>query len=148
MKYSSSSIKETEKIARAIIEKLGDKNVVLLQGELGAGKTTFSQSVLKFLGAKGPFTSPTFVIMKKYELSKLQIQSASWRTKFRAVYHFDCYRVEGQDILDLGWQEIISNPENLVLVEWPERIEKILPETSVKILFEVKGENERVIDLA
>ncbi|MDA3815291.1 MAG: tRNA (adenosine(37)-N6)-threonylcarbamoyltransferase complex ATPase subunit type 1 TsaE [Patescibacteria group bacterium] len=144
MKYSSDSVEKTEEIAQRIIENLEGRNVVLLQGELGAGKTTFSQSALKFLGAKGPFTSPTFVIMKKYELGKFQILNS----KFRAVYHFDCYRVGSQDIIDLGWEEIISNPRNLVLVEWPERIEEILPKNSVKISLEIESENERKINIS
>ena len=143
MKYNSDSLEKTEEIAEEIVKNLGDKKVILLQGELGAGKTTFSQNVLKFLGAQGPFTSPTFVIMKKYELPRHKTQD----TRYKFVYHFDCYRVGAQDVLDLGWEEIISNPRNLVLVEWPERIEEILPENSLKILFEVKGENERVVNI-
>jgi tRNA threonylcarbamoyladenosine biosynthesis protein TsaE len=136
MEYISNSVEETGEIARKIIENLNGQNIVLLQGELGAGKTTFSQNVLEFLGAKGPFTSPTFVIMKKYEVSELG---------FENVYHFDCYRIGEQDMLELGWKEIISDPNNLVLVEWPERIEKILPENSVRVSFEIKGEDERVL---
>lgn len=147
MKYNSSSVVETKKISQEIVDDLKAENVILLQGELGAGKTTFSQSVLEFLGAKGPFTSPTFVIMKKYDLGKLQSTSASWRTKFSTIYHFDCYRVGSKDVLDLGWEEIISDPKNLVLVEWPERIKEIWPERYVKIDFKSLGENQREIKI-
>ncbi len=138
MEHISNLVEKTGEIAREIIENLNNQNVVLLQGELGAGKTTFSQNVLEFLGAKGPFTSPTFVIMKKYEVSK---------SGFENVYHFDCYRIEEQDMLGLGWEEIVSDPKNLVLVEWPERIEKILPENSVRVSFKIKGEDQRIINV-
>ena len=150
MKYDSHSVGETGKIAQEILGNLDSRNVILLQGELGAGKTTFCQNVLGLLGATGPFTSPTFEIMKRYEVGKLKIQNlpaGRQGSKFHFIYHFDCYRVGSRDILELGWEEIVGNPKNLVLVEWPEKIKDILPRDSVKILFEVKGENERGIQV-
>lgn len=154
MKYNSGSIKETQKIAQEIVDNLKSQNVILLQGELGAGKTTFCQSVLNHFGAVGPFTSPTFVIMKKYEIDKLQIQNSKSQInskskiqnlKFCSIYHFDCYRVNEKDVLDLGWEEIISNPNNLVLVEWPEKIKNILPKKNMKIVFGIIGEKKREV---
>lgn len=73
--FVSNNLEETGEIARRVIDEFLDgRNVVLLEGELGAGKTTFSQFVLELLGAEGPFTSPTFVIMKKYKL-KWKVES-------------------------------------------------------------------------
>ena len=141
--YLSNNSDETRALARELLRNLKGVKVILLRGELGAGKTTFAQSVLDIMGAEGPFTSPTFVIMKKYDLknSKFEIRNS----KFTQAYHFDCYRVGAQDILDLGWQEIIANPKNLVLVEWPERIAEIWPPHFLKIAFYIQDEERRRI---
>lgn len=144
-KFFSSSTKNTWDFADKIFKNLAslerDKAVVLaLKGQLGAGKTTFAQGILKAAGAKGPFTSPTFVIMKQYRGSEAPKKGASL-----PIFHFDCYRVGSKDILELGWEEIISNPENLVLVEWPEKIKDILPTEHILVEFKAKGENRREI---
>ncbi len=117
-----------------------DRNVILLQGELGTGKTTFSQFLLEAIGAEGPFTSPTFVIMKKYELRGRASQ-------LKNVYHLDCYRVDEESVLDLGWEEIIADKNNLILVEWPERIKKIWPKKYWLLKFKYgKGvKNSRIV---
>lgn len=156
-KHFSDSAQRTWDLAKEIFQKLslGGRNratVLLLQGELGAGKTTFCQGMLKAAGAEGPYTSPTFVIMKRYELdsSKFEIRNLKpisnfQVSSFKFIYHFDCYRVGAEDILDLGWEEIISDPRNLVLVEWSERIEKIWPKGYVKLDFSYLEENKRRI---
>ncbi len=118
------------------------RNVILLQGELGTGKTTFSQFLLEAIGAEGPFTSPTFVIMKKYELRGPASQ-------LKNVYHLDCYRVDSDSVLDLGWEEIIANQNNLILVEWPERIKKIWPKNYwlLKFKYGENVKNGRIIEV-
>lgn len=140
--YLSQSEEETWKIAKEVLHHLGSTNVIVLQGELGAGKTTFSQGLLKALGAEGPFTSPTFVIMKRYDLVE---EAASHG--FKHVYHLDCYRVGEQDVLDLGWQEIINDPQSLVIVEWPEKIKGILPDNYLLLEFEIVDEQKRGIKI-
>lgn len=137
----SESAQETQALAGKILTELEKRNcrVLLLQGNLGGGKTTFCQGILNFLGAEGPFTSPTFVIMKKYSLKN--------SLQFENVYHIDCYRIDEKDLLDLGWKEIIADEKNLVLVEWPERIEKIWPKNYCLLKFEVAGEHQRKIKL-
>jgi len=141
----SNNIKETNKLARKVVEDLvvGD-NLILLQGDLGAGKTTFSQGVLKYLGAEGPFTSPTFVIMKDYDIEFSNKKGA----QFKKVFHLDCYRIKGGEVLDLGWEEIIKDKNNLVLVEWPENIKEFLPKKFIQIDFEVLGEDKRKIEVS
>jgi tRNA threonylcarbamoyladenosine biosynthesis protein TsaE len=114
---------------------------VLLQGGLGTGKTTFAQGFLKAIGAKGPFTSPTFVVMKKYELGKNQIK------KIKSIYHLDCYRVGVQDVLEMGWKEIVRNKGSLILVEWSENISSILPAKYVKVKLKNINKNERQIEI-
>lgn len=111
--------------------------VVALSGELGAGKTTFSQGVLFGLGARGPFTSPTFVIMKRYDLV----------TPIRGiarVYHTDAYRINGEDLRAQGFLEWANDPEGLVLLEWPECVREILPDTAIRISFFVEEESRRL----
>ena len=141
--YISRGKEDTWEFAENLLPRIKNTNVILLQGELGGGKTTFAQGILHALGAEGPFTSPTFVIMKRYELKEQKTGNKEHKVGFNTIYHFDCYRVESRDILNLGWEEIINNPHNLVLVEWPERIENILPKNAVRIGFAVKGEEER-----
>jgi tRNA threonylcarbamoyladenosine biosynthesis protein TsaE len=122
--------KETRKLGAILAEDIRSGRIISLSGELGSGKTTFTQGLLKGLGIRGPYASPTFVIMKKYAPN---------------VYHLDAYRVGEKDILDLGWEEITSEPENVVIVEWAERMKEVIPEDSLWIEFEWLGENERRI---
>ncbi|MBI2573966.1 MAG: tRNA (adenosine(37)-N6)-threonylcarbamoyltransferase complex ATPase subunit type 1 TsaE [Candidatus Wildermuthbacteria bacterium] len=89
--------------------------VIGLAGELGSGKTTFAQGFIKGCGVRERATSPTFLIFKKFQLP--QAVSAP----FSFLYHFDCYRIQrSQELVSLGWKEIVANPVNIVLVEWPE----------------------------
>lgn len=139
----SSNLEETEKIARDFVVTLVPKEnmatVVGLYGNLGAGKTAFTQCVAKALGVGEKVLSPTFIIEKIYELTD---------QKFTHLIHIDAYRMDSSDELThLGWQEIISNPKNLILIEWPERVADIMPE-HVKINFKtLENENYRDIDI-
>ncbi|MDZ4385535.1 MAG: tRNA (adenosine(37)-N6)-threonylcarbamoyltransferase complex ATPase subunit type 1 TsaE [Candidatus Moranbacteria bacterium] len=133
-------------IARSQSPILGGAFVFCLEGDLGAGKTTFTQGVLKGLGAEGPYTSPTFLIMKEYNLQDTKYKKQETKKfKIRNIYHIDAYRVGAEDVLSLGWEEIIADPKNVVIVEWPEKIARILPENSIRIKFEWLDENQRKI---
>lgn len=138
---------QTQQLAMDFIANLKNTNVVLLFGNLGAGKTTFCQGVLRSLNAEGPFVSPTFVIIKEYILTqeRQEIKNRKTSSQFKKVYHWDCYRIGTKDALALGWEEIVANPENLVLVEWPEKIKKIWPKNFIKIAFESNGKKRKII---
>ncbi len=111
--------------------------VIALQGELGAGKTTFAQQVGKILGVEENMHSPTFVIMKVYDIDF---------HGFKNLIHIDAYRIEKEkELLHLGWGKIIQEPENLVLIEWPENVPGLIPENARKILFKHVDENTREI---
>ncbi len=111
--------------------------VIGLEGDLGGGKTTFLQGFAKGLGVKEKILSPTFVILKR-----LKVQDG----RFKDFYHIDCYRIQKpKEILDLGFKEIISNPKNIVAIEWADRIGKILPKNSIILKFEFIGQNKRKI---
>ena len=145
MIYHLKSLKDTQKLAALLAREISKtrfkKNqavVLALKGNLGSGKTTFTQGFLKGLGVKKKITSPTFVIQKNY---KLKAKS------YKLAYHIDCYRIKkSQELLILGIKEIFDNPKNIVLIEWPEKIKKILPKERFDLRFEYgKKENERRI---
>jgi tRNA threonylcarbamoyladenosine biosynthesis protein TsaE len=146
MEYAIKNVNELGELVKIILKQIIGRNIhiIALRGELGAGKTTFSQYLLAVLGAEGPYTSPTFVIMKEYDLLVADDQT---ELPFEKVYHFDCYRVGERDILELGWEEIIANPKNLVLIEWPERISAILPLERMEIDMEVLSPQERKLTI-
>jgi len=144
MEILSKSLEQTEKVAQEFVKKIlaekRDKALVVgLHGDLGSGKTTFVQLVAKNLGIKETITSPTFVILKNYTLN----------TKpYTLLVHIDSYRLEnGKELEKLGWREIINNPENLVLIEWPELVEDVLPKDIWTINFGFIDETTRRIDL-
>jgi tRNA threonylcarbamoyladenosine biosynthesis protein TsaE len=134
-KITTNSAKETQelgaKLAKEILKKPSKSALVIgLQGNLGGGKTTFLQGFAKGLGIKEKILSPTFVIQKR----------------FGNFYHIDCYRInQPEEILELGWEKIISNPKNIIAVEWPEKIKKYLPKIVIYIGFEFIDENKRDI---
>ncbi|MFA5880531.1 MAG: tRNA (adenosine(37)-N6)-threonylcarbamoyltransferase complex ATPase subunit type 1 TsaE, partial [Candidatus Margulisiibacteriota bacterium] len=146
----SKNTKHTEKIAKAFLNKLKptktSATVVGLFGELGTGKTTFTKFIAKELKIKRKVNSPTFVIMKKYKLrTSPQALSLSRRGgSFKFLFHLDAYRLKNEkELLHLGWEEIISNPEHLIFIEWPERVIKILPKKHHKVHIEHTKEGYR-----
>lgn len=138
------NLEGTKKFAQEFIDDLDQNdNIILLKGNLGAGKTSFSQAVLGYVGAEGPFTSPTFVIMKDYKVDFENRREA----RFKKIYHLDCYRIDESGLDDLGWQDVISDKKNLVLVEWPEKISKSLPKKYIQINFDVLNQDKRKINI-
>jgi len=144
--------RETKKVAgllaQEIIKKpLRTKGAIIigLEGELGSGKTRFVQGFARGLGISQRLTSPTFVLLKKYNLPKRKITSYGLRiTDY--LFHIDCYRLnKPKELLDLDFEEIISNPQNIVLIEWAEKIRKILPKNIIWIKFEIISPRERRI---
>lgn len=122
--YETHSEIETKKLAQKIARKF-KKGVIALSGDLGAGKTTFVQGFAKGLGIKEKIISPTFVVIRQHKIPKSN----------RILYHVDLYRLENQeDLRDLGLQEIISNPKNIVIIEWAEKLVN-LPKNTTKIRF-------------
>jgi tRNA threonylcarbamoyladenosine biosynthesis protein TsaE len=133
---------ETQDIGQALAETVEaqDEAVVFgLTGDLGAGKTTFLQGFAKGLGIKEKVISPTFVIMNRFDIKK---------AKFENFYHLDCYRIEdSKEMNNLDFEEIVSNPKNIVCIEWPEKIKKLLPEQLISIKFKILEQNNREITI-
>ncbi len=146
MIIKSTTLSETKKIAKKFAEKIvtlekenKEALVIGLSGNLGTGKTSFVQGFAKGLKIKEKILSPTFVIMNKFKINFL---------KFTNFYHFDCYRINNDKEMEIiNFNEIISNPKNIVMIEWPEKIKNILPKKMIFIKFKtVKGkEKEREI---
>ena len=114
---------ETSSVAGTLLDLVKPDDmgatVVGLTGDLGAGKTTLSQSIARHLGVTDTVVSPTFVIAKMYITSD---------SRFEQLIHIDAYRIEDIQELDpLGWEGMVHSPKTLILVEWPERITEALP---------------------
>lgn len=145
MKHLSKSVGETTQVAQEFVNKIkqlkSDKAVVAgLFGDLGSGKTTFTQALGKILGVEEVMTSPTFVIEKRYNLDG--------SLGFKKLIHIDAYRLDSDgEILNLNFQEDLNNPDNLILIEWPERVSGALPEDILRINFKFISEFEREIDV-
>ncbi|MFA6392749.1 MAG: tRNA (adenosine(37)-N6)-threonylcarbamoyltransferase complex ATPase subunit type 1 TsaE [Candidatus Paceibacterota bacterium] len=108
-----------KQIAKEIIDEVSlikkdEASLVILSGELGAGKTALSKEIAKYLGVKEKIISPTFVIMKIYKTKD---------KNFKKLIHIDSYRLnKSSELLILGWEEIMKDKNNLILVEWPENV--------------------------
>ena len=149
-RFHSFSSEETKQFGREIAESLmsgaphsagaATALIFALRGDLGAGKTTFTQGFFQGIGIKRNPISPTFVIMRRYGIR---------RSGFRNAYHFDAYRLKkAEDVEVLEFGKITSDPRNIILVEWPERIEGVLPRGAIRLDFAYgRKENERIIKI-
>ena len=142
--FLTQNSRATQKLAQDLIKKILKQNkrqarVIGLIGDLGSGKTTFCQGLAKGLGVKEKILSPTFVIFRKFKIQN---------SNFKIFYHFDCYRIEKpKEILKLGFKKIIAQPENIVVIEWAERIKKVLPRQTIILYFALLDKNLRKITL-
>jgi tRNA threonylcarbamoyladenosine biosynthesis protein TsaE len=151
MQTISKNIKETAQMAydfgSSLKPKENQATIVGLYGELGAGKTTFMKYLAEYFEVADTIQSPTFVIMKKYNLKNTN--------NFDQLIHIDAYRIENsKEMLVLGWQEMLTNSKSLICVEWPERIAEIMGEHIVIRFEHVKdskgiegSENQRKISI-
>ena len=137
MKYITHSVKETKALAAQLVKSLKVGQVIGLSGDLGAGKTAFTQGLAKALGVRSIVNSPTFVLMKVYEAQHKVIKT---------LVHIDAYRLDEMANLEvLGISEYLADPEVLVVVEWVERIKKIMPKGTKYYNFKVLSEDQREI---
>ncbi len=141
MKFKTESEKETkiiaEKLAKKIKKNKSGATIITLSGDLGSGKTAFTKGFAQFFDVLD-ISSPTFVLMKKYSLKK---------KKFKNLYHIDCYRLENKsDLKELNFNKISKDKENIILIEWPERMKNI-PVERIEIKFKAIGRRERVITI-
>lgn len=138
------SLSDLDAEARALTERLSPSTsatLVTLSGELGAGKTAFTQAIAKAYGVTEGVTSPTFVLEKVYALPS--------GSGFTHLIHIDAYRLEdAEELKALGWDALMKEPGNLVVLEWPENVADALPKGSVAIHLEVMPNGSRTMSYA
>jgi len=145
LKILSESPEETQQIAALYISTvLKQKNlkrtqalVISLEGNLGSGKTEFLKGIAKGIKLKEKIFSPTFLIMKRFTLK---------HKPFKFLWHLDCCRLKKiSEMKELDFTEIIKNPQNIIFIEWGDKIKKLLPKYHWIIKFSIKGESERLL---
>lgn len=132
--------KDTQKLARSIAKSLKGGEIIALSGELGAGKTTFTQYLAEALGVKEHVNSPTFVIMRIYKTSKRPLHD---------FVHVDAYRLDNDsDLETIGLDQYIGQPHAVVVVEWAERLPHLIKDHDkmIRLDFIIKG-SQRVIKI-
>ena len=138
-KYITNSSQETQELGQKLAERLKSGDFIALFGELGGGKTTFVQGLVRGLGIKKRITSPTFIILREYKIPN----------KSSNFYHIDLYRInmENNEAPELGLDEIIKEKRDIVVVEWAEKMGNILPKNRWEISFEYIDDNKRRITI-
>lgn len=144
MRILTHSEKETEAFANKFASSLKGGEVILLIGELGAGKTTFTRALAHALGVRGRIKSPTFVLMHIHKSIK-----ASKHKSIKTLVHCDAYRVNARALHEIGLMDFLGRPDTIVIVEWGEKIKPLLKGRQyMTIKFQHgKNENERIIRL-
>lgn len=128
---------EAGRFVGALTPREGDATLVTISGELGAGKTAFTKAIAHVLGIEETVTSPTFVLEKIYQLG-------SETPKWKRLVHIDAYRLEtGSDLAPLGFDELMQDAGNLILLEWPEKVADALPTPAIKISITVNADDSR-----
>lgn len=135
--WITNSPEETTALGKKVAKLIKPGTVVALSGNLGSGKTTFLKGFTAGMGLKNAdaVTSPTFSLMHIYDSNP-------------RIYHFDLYRLESEkEVLNIGFEEFVSDTEAITCVEWAEKAPGLMPASTVRIVFSVEGENERKIVL-
>jgi|SRR5579872_219682 len=174
MKVITDSYEATQKLGEKFAKDINPGDILLLFGDLGSGKTTFMQGLAKGLGIQKRIISPTFIIVRKYEVpihprggdansssserseSRSSDGSSRQARTIKTLYHIDLYRTQtpsassGQakdDLLGLGLPEILSEKDAVVAIEWPEKLGQFLPKKRWELHFKTIDENKRSITI-
>ena len=134
MKIVVGSLEDTKVAAEQFAKKLVEGDVVLLNGDLGAGKTTFTQFVFASLGVTQVVNSPTFAILKTYE------------GKFK-FHHFDTYRISTEEAIESGFDEVLNDKKSVIFIEWSENIKPLIPKNVIEVNIKRINENTREIEI-
>ena len=130
------SIAELTTVAEQLLAFANDDKFFVFEGEMAAGKTTFIKAFCAILGVEDVVSSPTFSIVNEYESAK------------GLVYHFDFYRIKNlQEAYDIGYEEYFYS-DSFCLVEWPQKIEELLPEKFIKVEIKITGETQRTFNFS
>lgn len=136
---------EIPEIADLVIEHIlkhrnpKQATIVALSGDLGAGKTTLTKAIAKLLGIARPVISPTFVLLKSYKLAKKE---------WKLLHHIDAYRFEEpEQVHKIGWETLIADPANVIFLEWPEQLGKLLPKKHIALSLKHTKSGKREISI-
>jgi len=128
------SLAELKEAARKLLAEFPSERVFAFYGKMGAGKTTFIQSICRALGSEDNITSPTFALINEYNTAEMD-----------SIFHFDFYRIKDiVEAYDLGYEDYIYSG-SYCLIEWPEMIESLLPENLIEVRIEVNDDESRQI---
>ena len=135
-KIHINSEEQLAEVAEALLDALEGRTVVALRGEMGAGKTTLVRALAEHLGVEDQVTSPTFALVNQYEGANGE-----------RLFHFDFYRIDDErEAFDLGYEEYFYSGD-LCLVEWPEKIERLMPDEVVEVRITVESPTERTFEI-
>jgi tRNA threonylcarbamoyladenosine biosynthesis protein TsaE len=142
MQRRSATSDELRAIAAEFLARLVPKEdgatLVTLSGDLGAGKTTFTQALARELGVEETVASPTFVIEKVYRLKG---------QRWQRLIHIDAYRLRfAKELRVLGWEQLLADPGDLIVLEWPEKVPELIPDDAVKVRIDIEGDG-RIITI-
>lgn len=133
LEFISHNVEETENFAFELAAKITAPKVICLTGDLGAGKTAFTRGFARYFGIEKGVSSPTFIIMHRYEGSEV-------------INHYDLYRLSDFDeLLDIGFEEQIES--GISIIEWPDNFMEYLPDDKIVVRITRLGDNERKIEL-
>ena len=143
----TNKVQDTKKLAALFFDTIVGEHkkhagalVISLEGDLGAGKTTFMQGLADHAGITESVQSPTFVIMKFYQLSRNAFP--------KLLIHIDAYRITSKDLLLFGWKEFLKNKNAIICIEWGDRVKSILPKDAMTLRFFHDQKDHRTIELS
>ncbi len=145
-RQESYNIQDTLHIGESASQQLQGGDIVLLHGDLGAGKTTFVKGLAKGLGIEANIVSPTFTIMNVYDINHKNLKSLNHKS-IKTLVHVDTYRLEDEEeLVKIGIEDYLGQPDTICIIEWPEKIPNLLKDKKMKNIYLSHTKNEnRVI---
>lgn len=130
------SLESIDAAAREFAAALGENRIVAFYGSMGAGKTTFISALCRYYGVEDDVCSPTFTIVNEYRAADGE-----------SIFHFDFYRIDSlREAVDIGFEEYLYSG-SLCLIEWPEKVEPLLPEQTLNVRITVAADDSRTIEI-
>ena len=138
MEIKINTLENIRNAAQAFLAAIGDHRIIAFYGKMGAGKTTFIKAICEELGTDDVVTSPTFAIVNEYQTAN---------PHYPTVFHFDFYRIHKlEEVYDMGYEDYFYSG-NLCLIEWPELIEDLLPDDTLRVTININDDGTRSLDI-